>query len=240
MDPLFFALHTGLDHEAPGSRADTLRALALTGLSGPLRVLDAGSGPGAASLALLEALPEAELTALDLHAPFLDAARARAASAGFAARLRTEVADMADPPFAPQSLDLVWSEGAAYSVGVPRALAAWAPLLRPGGRIAFSEAVWRNDAPHPRARALFAGYPAMTDTAGVRGWIAAAGLQGIGDFPLSGAAWEAYYLPLAARTEALAERHGPGHPVLAEHLEEIAVWRAHGADYGYSFFVAGR
>ncbi|HET9068482.1 MAG TPA: class I SAM-dependent methyltransferase [Amaricoccus sp.] len=238
MGPLFWELHSGLAHEAPGSPADTLRALALTGLSGRVRVLDAGSGPGAASLALLAALPEAEVTAIDLHPPFLAAAEERARAAGVAARFRTMVADMGSPPFPPASFDLVWSEGAAYSVGVPQALAAWAPLLAPGGRIAFSEAVWLTATPAPRARALFAGYPAMTDVAGVRGWVAAAGLTLLGDFLLSPAAWDAYYRPLAARVEAHLPRHGAEHPVIAEHLEEIAVWRAHGADYGYRFFVA--
>lgn len=238
MDPLFWELHSGLAHEAPGSRADTLRALALTGRTGPLRVLDAGAGPGAASLTLLEALPEASVTAVDLHPPFLAEAEARARAAGVAERLRTRAADMATPPFPPGGFDLVWSEGAAYAVGVPRALAAWAPLLAPGGRIAFSEAVWLIAAPHPRALAVFAGYPAMTDISGVRDWIAAAGLARLGDFLVSPAAWQAYYDPLAARVDALLPRHGADHPVLAEHLEELAVWRSHGADYGYGFFVA--
>lgn len=238
MDPLFWELHAGLPHEAPGSRADTLRALALTGLSGRLRVLDAGSGPGAASLVLLEALPEAELTALDLHAPFLARARARADAAGLGARLRTHAGDMAEPPFAPGSLDLIWSEGAAYAIGVPRALAAWKPLLAAGGRIAFSDAVWTTPAPHPRARALFADYAAMTDMEGVRGWIADAGLRPIGDFLVSGQAWANYYAPLAERLERLAAVHGASQPALAQTAEEIAVRRDHASDYGYAFFVA--
>jgi SAM-dependent methyltransferase len=238
MDPVFAELHSGLAHEAPGSREDTLRALAVTGLSGQLRVLDAGSGPGAASLVLLDALPEAEVTALDLHAPFLADAEALARAAGFAARFRTHAGDMAAPPFAPGSLDLIWSEGAAYSIGVPRALAAWKPLLAPGGRIAFSDAVWTTPDPHPRARALFADYTAMTGVEGVRGWIGDAGLRPIADFLVSGEAWANYYDPLAARLERLQSIHGAAQPVLAEAAKEIAVRRAHGADYGYGFFVA--
>jgi SAM-dependent methyltransferase len=238
MDAVFWEIHSGLEHEAPGSRADTLRALALTGLSGPLTILDAGSGPGAASLALLEALPDAHVTALDLHPPFLAAAEACVRAAGHAARFATRAADMAAPLF-PDDFDLIWSEGAAYGIGVETALQAWRPLLRPGGRIAFSEAVWLTASPHPRARALFASYPAMTDAAGVRAWIAAAGLTPRGDFLLSEAAWDAYYAPLAARVESAAAAHGRAHPVVAEHLEELAVRRAHGRDYGYGFFVAG-
>ena len=121
-------------------------------LEGPARVLDIASGPGAASLVLLDALPEAQVTATDRHAPFLEAAAARVAAAGHAARFRTVAADMAALPFAPESFDLLWCEGAAYIIGVPAALAAWRPLLAPGGRLAFSEAVWLTDAPAPRAR----------------------------------------------------------------------------------------
>jgi SAM-dependent methyltransferase len=240
LDPLFFELHSGLAHEAPGSAEDTLQALALTGLRGPLRMLDAGSGPGAASLMLLDALPWAEVTAVDLHAPFLEAAAQQAATAGHAARFRTLQADMAALPFPPRSFDLVWSEGAAYSVGVPVALAHWKALLAPGGRIAFSEAVWRTAAPHARARAFWTEYPAMTDAEGVRRWIARAGLRSLGEVEVSQAGWAAYYEPLERRVAELEAVHGADHPVLAATREEIAVWRAHGADYAYRFFVAGR
>jgi SAM-dependent methyltransferase len=237
MDPLFWELHSGLDHEAPGSAADTRRALALAGTEGPARVLDIASGPGAASLVLLDALPEAQVTATDRHAPFLEAAAARVAAAGHAARFRTVAADMAALPFAPESFDLLWCEGAAYIIGVPAALAAWRPLLAPGGRLAFSEAVWLTDAPAPRARDLFAGYPAMTDVAGVRAWIAAAGWRLLGDFLLPEAAWDNYYGPLGTRLAALEAEHGPS-PAFDETREEIAVRAAHGGDYGYAFFVA--
>jgi SAM-dependent methyltransferase len=237
-DPLFFALHSGLDHEAPGSREDTLRALAMTGVAGAVRVLDAGCGPGAASLVLLEALPEARVTAVDLHAPFLAAARARAAAAGFGDRLETVEADMGRLPFAPGSFELIWSEGAAYSVGVEAALSAWRPLAAPGARLAFSDAVWLTGAPSPAAEAFWAEYPDMTDVAGTRARVAAAGWRPVGDFVLPEAAWENYYRPLAARLAALVEAHGAEVPVLAEHAREIALRREHGGEYGYAFFVA--
>jgi SAM-dependent methyltransferase len=235
--PLFFALHADLDHEAPGSAADTRRALALAGTGGAARVLDIGCGPGAASLTLLAALPEARVTAVDLHPPFLAQAERRVAAAGHAARFGTCVADMAALPFADASFDLLWCEGAAYITGVPQALAAWRRLIAPGGRLVFSEAVWLTDRLAPRARALFAGYPAMTDAAGVRRWIAEAGWHLVGDFLLSEDAWDNYYRPLAARLDRLAAQHGAD-PDLAEAHEEIEVRRAHSGDYGYSFFVA--
>jgi SAM-dependent methyltransferase len=241
MDPLFFELHSGLAHEGPGSTEDTLRALAMTGLRGPLRVLDVGSGPGAASLVLLDALPWAEVTAVDLRAPYLEEATRKVAAAGHVERFGTLCADMAALPFPPRSFDLIWSEGAAYSVGVQVALTHWKALLAPGGRIAFSELVWASPSPHPEVRAVFAEeYPPMTDDAGVRGWIAGAGLRVVGEFDVSDAGWSAYYEPLEARIAALAEVHGADHPVLVAHRAEIAAWRAHGGDFAYRFFVTGR
>lgn len=237
MDALFFALHSGLDHEAPGSGEDTLRALAMTGVRGRIRILDIGCGPGTASLTLLRALPEAEVTAVDLHAPFLAAAEARAAAVGFASRFRTVEADMAALPFADASFDLLWCEGAAYNMGVPRALAEWRRLLAPEGRLAFTDAVWLTPRPHPRATAFWREYPAMTDIPGVRAWIEAAGWHVLGDFLLPKAAWDAYYDPLEARLVHLQQEHGSDAPALAEAREEIAVRRAHGEDYGYAFFV---
>lgn len=238
MDPLFFELHKGLPREAPGGTEETLRALAMTGAAGAVRVLDIGSGPGASAVAILGALPEARVSAVDLHAPFLAEARARAAKAGVGARLETVQADMGALPFEPSQFDLLWCEGAIYFLGIERALRLWRPLLAPGGRIAFTDAVWLVPEPHPEARALWAEYPGMTDCDGVRAAVAAAGWRLLGGFVLPEKAWAHYYGPLGARCEALASVHGADHPVLEETRREIAVRRAHGGDYGYAFFVA--
>jgi SAM-dependent methyltransferase len=237
MDAALEALYRGLARAGPGSDADTARALALVDCHGPLRILDIGCGPGAASLALLAALPEASVTATDLSRAFLADAADRAAAAGVAARFRTVEADMAALPFPAASFDILWSEGAAHLIGVPEALAAWRRLLVPGGRLAFSEAVWLSAQPAAAARKVFEGYPAMTDPAGVRQRIRAARWRPIGDFVLSPAAWAGYYEPLEARLAALdpVERAGP---LAAEVRAEIAAWRAHGGDFGYGFFVA--
>ncbi len=239
MDPVFWELHSGFAREGPGSPEDTLRALALTGLGGAIDVLDLGCGPGASALVLLEALPEARVTGLDLHRPFLETARAACESAGCSARFAPVEADMADPPFPAGSFDLLWSEGAAYSIGLARALEVWRPLLRPGGRIAFSDAVWLSDRPAQRTRDFWADYPELGDRAAVRAIVRGAGYALIGDHVLSHAAWQNYYGPHAARLDVLEARHGAEHPVLAAAREEIAVRAAHGDEYGYAFFVAG-
>lgn len=239
-DPMaaFFRLHSGLPREAPGGAAETLRALALAAPPPEARIADMGCGPGASATVLLAAAPGAQVTGIDLHAPFVAEAARRAAALGAGARFRGEVADMAAAPIPPASLDLIWAEGSIYALGVVRALELWRPLLAPGGRIAFTEAVWLTEAPPARARDFWAAeHPAMTDLPGLRAAVAAAGFRVLADFVLPETCWDAYYGPLAARCDALAADPGMTAAV-AETRAEIAVWTACRGAYGYAFVVA--
>ncbi|MEL6679016.1 MAG: class I SAM-dependent methyltransferase [Pseudomonadota bacterium] len=234
-----FTLHSGLLREAPGSDASTLRALTATGVQGAVTVADMGCGPGASTLVLAQALPEARITAIDLHQPYLNALLRRADAAGLDAHIDTSRVDMGDPGFAPGSLDLIWCEGALYNLGVEEGLRLWRPFLRPGGRLAFTDAVWRADTPPEPARAFWLEYPAMTDAPGVIARAAAAGFRVTDHFFLPPEDWRAYLGPLGARAAALR----PGaddtlRRVLDGAVEEAALFERYGDSYGYAFFIA--
>ncbi len=239
----FFAVHSGLDREGPGDRACTLRALALAGpLPRRARVADIGCGPGRHTLTLARALPEAQLRAVDLHQPFLDDLQERAHSEGLQQRITTLCADMAALPLEPGRFDLIWSEGAAYSMGFAKALAAWKPLLKPGGVLAVSEATWlRSESPAELRRFWDAEYPQMLDAAGNQTLFEAAGYQLLGSFPLPAAAWQAYLDPIEAKLPALRQRfagRAKALEVVESHQQECDLYRRYGLYYGYSFFVA--
>lgn len=120
--------------------ADALARLAAA-VDGPVRrIVDAGSGPGVAAVALAEAFPEADVLALDASAGLLARAAARAARSGVAGRLRTEVADLeAGLPVA-GPLDVVWASMVLHHVADPAAALAGAhAALRPGGLLAVVE-----------------------------------------------------------------------------------------------------
>jgi len=240
---IFFDVHRDLPREGPGDRDSTARALALAHpLPAQAHVLDIACGPGMQTLDLAALLPDARIMALDTHAPFLAEVQRRAVAAGAADRIATVLADMAALPFPAGSFDLLWCEGAAYMLGLAQALRAWRPLLRPGGRLALTEAVWlRPDAPAAVRRCWAADYPAMGDIESCRRIVGDCGYALLGDFVLPERAWwESYYGPMEARLAELAPCYAGdaiAEAVLRECREEIEVYRAFGDYYGYVFLV---
>jgi len=125
---VFWALHGDLPREGVGSDATTRTLLELTApLPASPCALDVGCGPGRASLVLAGA--GVRVTAVDLHEPFLRRTRSAAQDAGLAGRVAVERASMTALPHPDGTFDLLWSEGAAYLMGVDRALVG-----RPGRR----------------------------------------------------------------------------------------------------------
>src|SRR5262245_19674618 len=242
---VFFEVHSGLPREGPGNRESTQRALALAGaLPAASRVLDIACGPGMQTLDLAELLPNATITAIDGHAPFLIELRRRAAEHGHSERITTQLADLRALPFAPNSFDLIWCEGAAYIMGLERALVAWRPLLTDNGRIAVTEPVWlRADAPDHVVQ-LWKSYSAMTDLAGCRAAVTRSGLRLLGDFVLPEAAWwDHYYLPMEARLAELQDVHrddAVANAVFDDCAREIALYRDYASFYGYVFLIMSR
>ncbi|WP_299322247.1 class I SAM-dependent methyltransferase [Parasphingopyxis sp.] len=241
---ILFDIHADLPRQGPGDDESTLRALTqCEGLPAAPAILDIGCGPGMQTLALARARPEAHIAAIDFHQPYLDDLDGRADAAGCADRIVTQRADMADLPFAHGTFDLIWSEGAAYSMGVDAALAAWKPLLREGGYLTFTELVWLADEPPETAAAFFAEeYPAMRHDDAVADAVEAAGYALIDRFVLPDAAWWThYYTPLSERLALLDRKYADDAEalgVIATSKREIEMRRRFGTAYGYEFFVA--
>jgi SAM-dependent methyltransferase len=145
------------------------RLVELARLASPMRVLDAGCGAGAATIAAARAVgPGGQVTGIDLAAPMLDRARREAVAAGLASAVSFERADAADPPFAPASLNAVLASMVVYLLPDPvAALARWRDLLRPGGVLAFSWVIAEDSAWAPVYAAVDAFLPG-----GREGWLA--------------------------------------------------------------------
>lgn len=242
---VFEALHRDLPQQGPGSDASTFRALAmLAGLPNEPEILDVGCGPGRQTLALLRATG-GRVTAVDIAPAFLAALTRRARAAGVADRVTTrcQSLDALDLPDA--AFDLVWAEGALYSVGFDRALAALRRLLRPGACLVATELAWLVEDPPQEARAFWREvYPAMRTREANRSAIAEAGYAPVTDFALPESDWwDGYYAELEPRIAALRARCAGDvatQAVLDGAQREIDLLRACPGAYGYVFFVMRR
>ena len=152
---------------------------------------------------------------------------------------------MARPGLQAGSFDLVWSEGALYNIGILNALRICHELLRPGGCLAFTDAVWRRGNPPPEVKATFdLDYPAMGRVPDVLAAIDASGFLAIGHFTLPDEAWwDDFYTPMPHRIAALRDSYaadGEALAVLDLLAREPELHRLYADYYAYEFFVARR
>lgn len=242
---LFLEVFEALPRQGPGSRDCAARALRLChALPSEPAILDLGCGVGAQTLHLAE-LTSGTIVAVDRHAPNIARLEATVGARGLARRIRVQVGDMARLELASGSFDLVWSEGALYNIGIANALRVCQRLLRPGGYVAFTDAVWRQPDAPPAVRALFAAdYPTMGTVADVLDLIRDGGFDLSGHFPLPDAAWWTdFYAPMEQRIAELRGKYAGDAEALSlldRIAEEPRLHRAHGHCYGYEFFVARR
>ena len=243
---IFFALYEGLPRQGPGNRASAERALGLCRDLPPTpAVLDLGCGVGGQTLYLAELLPGGLITAIDSHAPSIERLRATVAARGLAARVRPMVGDMAQSGLPAASFALVWSEGALYNLGIENALRLCHGLLRPGGHLVFTEAVWRKENPPSEVKASFdLDYPTMGFVPDVLAAIARTGFSLVDHFTLPDEAWwDDYYTPMGRRIEDLCRQHASDADALAV-LDQLArepeLHRRYSDYYAYEFFVVRR
>jgi ubiquinone/menaquinone biosynthesis C-methylase UbiE len=109
-------------------------------LAGGEKVVDAGCGDGFFTGLLAERLPAGLAVALDNDAAYLAAAQGRLAPLISDARVQLAEGDVNALPFAPASLDAVWSGHSMQSYpDIPHVLAELNRILRPGGLLAILE-----------------------------------------------------------------------------------------------------
>jgi len=128
---------------------DRIMDLVLGGPKGEglrLDALDVGCGTGFLSLEL--AARGHRVTGIDLAPAMLDAARRKAAEAGF--DIRFEEGDAEQAPFPPASFDLVISRHVLWTLPHPEAaIDDWIRVLRPGGRLVVIDGAQYNAASAP-------------------------------------------------------------------------------------------
>jgi len=243
---IFFEVFETLPRQGPGNRACAAKAFAFCRDLPPSPVvIDLGCGVGGQTLHLAE-LTTGTIIAVDSHAPSIERLRATVAEHGLSQRVSPVVGDLSNLEQPPESFDLVWSEGALYNIGIESALGVCRRLLRPGGYLAFTDAVWRKKNPPPEVKAIFEDdYPTMGRVPDLLTAIGRCGFSLIGHFTLPDEAWwDDFYTPMQRRIEKLrgsyADDDDEALAVLDQLAQEPEMHERYSDYYAYEFFVTRR
>lgn len=239
---VFFELHSDLPREGPGNDDSTAKAFTLVP-EVPERpaILDIGCGPGMQTLQLAR-LTAGNITAVDLHQPYLDQLQQSVDEAGLGDRVTLLQADMQDLPFPSGSFDLIWSEGAAYIMEFGSALRNWRSLLTRKGSLVVSEITWILPDPPNEVLTFWQNeYPEMQGLEDNIGLLMQMGYRPIAHYLLPADAWWThYYTPLEQRINRLRSHYADNADalkVLASHQQEIDLFRRYSDYYGYVFYI---
>jgi serine/threonine-protein kinase HipA len=231
-------LHRGLDRKGPGD-SDFSRSI-LSNLSTlPLkpRIADLGCGSGASALLLAQHY-QSTVMAVDSSSVFIDELKARAKQLGLEHLIIPIHGDMGKLDWSAGSVDLLWSEGAAYNLGFEQALKSWRPLLVTSGIAVISEMSWFTDnAPEPAIAYWQNAYPMMGAEAENIDRANRSGFSVLSTHRLPSQAWWVnYYEPLRERMQQI-EITPITQLVIRETEEEMRLFEKISDSYGYTFYI---
>jgi hypothetical protein len=137
-----------------------------------------------------------------------------------------------------RSINLLWSEGAAYNLGFEQALGLWRPLLANHGIAVVSELSWFTDEiPEPAIAYWHRAYPMIGTEAENIDRSERAGFSVLSTQRLPSSAWWInYYEPLRERIEQL-EITPATQSVIREIEDEMAMFEQFSNCYGYTFYI---
>jgi len=232
-----------LERQGPGSPEATLKALSFVRDHRHIsHVADIGCGTGAHTLLLATHLTGSRITALDLLPAFIERLNINAAQAGLNDRVKGIVGSMEELPFEPDSLDMIWSEGAIYNMGFERGLREWRAFLKTGGYLAVSELTWlTQERPAELQDYWLAAYPEINTASAKLAQLEAAGYAPKAAFVIPESCWtDHYYAPQVAVREAFLKKHACN-PAVKAFIEndraEAELYERFKQYYGYVFYI---
>jgi trans-aconitate methyltransferase len=205
-------------------------------------VVDAGCGAGRQTFVLADEL-KTLIHAIDSYQPFLNRLRHCAKEKGFAQLVRAHCMDMKDIPSVFPTIDLLWSEGAAYNIGFADALTTWAKTIKPNRFAVVSELCWLREQIPDAVREFFrSGYPEMQSVQQNIATAEGAGYKIFNIYTLPKEAWvKDYYDVLEPRAKSLVNHSDVAvRDFAVETLKEIETFKISEDSYGYVFYVLQR
>jgi ubiquinone/menaquinone biosynthesis C-methylase UbiE len=240
---LLSSMFEGLPRQGPGSDESTAHAFSL--IPSDARrgiILDIGCGSGMQTLALARLCPSCSIVATDVYQPFLDDLTGKVTRSGLTEKIKILQASMDDLPLTEHSFDIIWSEGAAFIMGVIPALTCWKKFLKPDGYLVVSDCFWFTDIPSEECRNFWNEIdPGLKTEDDIASSIRGLGYSVVAHFRLPAEAWwDNFYNPLARKLVLLREKYAGNDEagdILTGFEKEMDIFRKYSDEYGYTFFV---
>jgi ubiquinone/menaquinone biosynthesis C-methylase UbiE len=239
---VLYELFSDMPRQGPGSNKYTRKAYHLIQSLPPQpHILDVGCGAGMQTLELAR-ISNGKVTAVDNYRPFLDELRKHAKSKGLDEKIETVNGSMFELPLAKNSFDIIWSEGAIYTIGFEKGLCEWKPLIKCGAYLVASELTWvRPNMPNEVCTYLEGEYSAIKDIEGNREIIRQADYNEVGSFVLPKSGWwDDFYRPLQRHLNLLKPKYIGNHEAttaLDTIQLEIDMYEKYSRYYSYVFYL---
>jgi ubiquinone/menaquinone biosynthesis C-methylase UbiE len=241
---LLIDLHKRAYRQGPGGDTETRKAieLALPGASEPLKIADIGCGTGASTLLLARDL-NAHVTAVDFLPEFIEILKTRAESEDLINKMTPIVGSMDDLPFDDEEYDVIWSEGAIYSMGFKKGVDDWRRFLKPGGLLVVSEITWTTDKrPSELQNYWDSEYPEIGTASSKIRVLEDSGYTPVAYFALPEHCWlDNYYRPIQNSFSEFLTRNANSEEAQAlveAEKKEISLYERHKNYFSYGMYIA--
>ena len=233
-------LHRGLERQGPGDTDYSNYIISqLPDLPSDPQIADIGCGAGAGTLILANKF-RTTVKAVNFSREFLDELEERAKQRGFEHLVETIECDMGNLDWKPETIDLLWSEGAAYNLTFKGALKSWRPLMAVNGIAVISEmSYFTSEVPESVRIYWQNAYPTIGTESENANHANLSGFEILGIHRLpSNAWWNNYYGPLRKNIESFKNSDDDiMQSVISETEEEMKYFEEYGNFYGYSFYI---
>lgn len=233
-------LHQGVERQGPGDASFSCGIInQLPELPSKPRIADIGCGAGAGARMLAKKY-RSKVKAVDFSDVFLNQMMQQARNENLDKLLEPTRCDMAQLDWPPGSIDLLWSEGAAYSMGFENAIEYWRPFMSPDGIAVISEmSYFSNTPPEDLKQYLEKVYPDIRTESENINLINASGFEVLDTHRLPQQAWwDNYYNPLSEKIKTFADTDDAVmRAVILETEEEMDYFKKFHRDYGYTYYI---
>jgi ubiquinone/menaquinone biosynthesis C-methylase UbiE len=233
-------LHRGLERQGPGDTDYSKYIISqIPELPTNPRIADIGCGTGAGTLFLADKF-KSKVRAVDFSRVFLDELEDRSKQQGLEYLVETIECDMGNIHWEPGTIDLLWSEGAAYNITFEGALKSWRPLMAANGIAVISEISYFTSEIPESVRVYWQNaYAAIGTESENSNHANSSGFEVLGIHRLpSKAWWDNYYGPLKEKMSSF--KHSEDsimQSVIKEIEEEMKLFEEYEKFYGYSFYI---